>query len=182
MRGDPVGYPYLGIKISGCGYIGFKIGGYWWFWGQKLAIICVCESNPLSENVIGTKMRRLSEWVTPFPLYRPTFWKPGAPENTTFRRKNSLFQIICKLAWIQKYERIKKIGIHWHFLNMNSEHVSSKNKFYTAYGGRTGPPKVTLKVGTVYIKRMHFELILPVLHNSFNFWDRLPNLGVNENI
>ena len=43
-------------------------------------------------------------------------------------------------------------------------------------GGRTGPPKMTFKKSG-YIKIVHFELILPVLHNSFNFWDSLTKFG-----
>jgi len=47
-------------------------------------------------------------------------------------------------------------------------------------GGLIGPPKMTLKKW-VY-KTVHFELILPVLHNSFNFEIARPNLWIIENL
>ena len=43
-------------------------------------------------------------------------------------------------------------------------------------GGRTGPLKMTLEKNG-YIKIVYFELILPVLRNSFNFWDKLTKPG-----
>ena len=48
-------------------------------------------------------------------------------------------------------------------------------------GGRTGPLKMTLQKSG-YIKIVHFEPILPVLHNSSIFEIDLPNHGINENI
>ena len=57
-----------GSKLAVMGILGSKLvvnGDF----GEKMAIIGVCGSNPLLKKVIGTKMRRLSVWATPFPLY-----------------------------------------------------------------------------------------------------------------
>ena len=53
----------------------------------------------------------------------------------------------------------------------------NKNFLFTRHmGGRTGPLKMTLEKNG-YIKIVYFELILPVLRNSFNFWDKLTKPG-----
>ena len=53
----------------------------------------------------------------------------------------------------------------------------NKNFLFTRHmGGRTGPLKMTLEKSG-YIKIVYFELILPVLRNSFNFWDKLTKPG-----
>ena len=53
----------------------------------------------------------------------------------------------------------------------------TKKLFFTRHmGGRIGSPKMTFKKSG-YIKIVQFELVLPVLHNFFNFWDKITKPG-----
>ena len=53
---------------------------------------------------------------------------------------------------------------------------TKKKNFTRHMGGRIGSPKMTFKKSG-YIKIVQFELVLPVLHNFFNFWDKITKPG-----